>query len=219
VARVEAYLPADLQELCIDAFQRSYSLNASRYFESWGDDARIFGTLVSTTGKFFVEQDLAEKIRAQEVHVSRPANSFVVAAPNCTVHYYKFVENIYGIKFDQSETKAMIPERNQLLLPLYEDFIIRSEAIKNADASSPFLHLVIAHTGDALRGLREMWVGAPSGLGRSGESPWAWVERIYKQEDDGDGRRVLLPPSPAPFTSLPLPDVSVRPRRLENEQS
>jgi hypothetical protein len=219
VARVDAYLPADLRGLYIGAFQRSYSLNSDRYSEGLGDDARIFGTLVSTTGKFFVEQDLAEKIRAQEVQVSRPANSFVVAAPNCTFHYYKFVENIHAIKFDQSETKAMIAESNQLLLPLYEDSIIRSETIKNSDASSPFLHLVIAHTGDPLRGLREMWVGAPSGLGKAGQSPWAWVDRIYKRADDGDGRRVQLRPAPVPFTSLPLPDVAVRPRRVENEQS
>lgn len=217
MSRIDKYLTPELKALYVGALKRAYVENAQRYAESLGDDARIFGTMVSNTGKFFIEGDLAELIHRNGIEVSRPANSFVVQTESCTFHYYKYLENVHSIKFDQSATKAEIAARNQLLLPLYEEFEARSEAIKNADPDAPFLHLVMAHTGDVLRGLHEVWAGAPNGNGRAGASPWAWVECIYRRPDDGEIQIIPGAEPRTPFTSLPMPEVQIRPRESEGQ--
>ncbi len=214
MSRIAEYLSPEMQSQYVEALRRAYDATGSRHDESLGDNALTFGTLASNTAKFLIEQGLGEYVQRGDVQVSRPANSFQVTTDVCTLHYYKYADNVHNIKFDQSATKAQIAEANQLLLPLYDEFAAKNENIKSANGVAPFLHLVVAHTGDPEGGLSEVWVGAPKSVGGGGESPWSWVDCIYKRSPgDSPGiEGIPEPEGPSPFSTAPSPAVEIRRR-------
>lgn len=211
--RWRQYLTEGQKNRYVTGLHAAYRVTGERHDEGLGDNATTFGILVSNTAKHFIETDLAADADRGDVRVTRPANSFQVATPACTFHYYKFLDNVHSIKFDQSSTKEEIAKRNQLVLPFTDAESAQNDAIVSSD-NPPFLHLVLAHTGTPARGLTEVWVGAPNGLGRAGVSPWAWVEQVHLGGSGGDaGLDLPRPEPPDIFSSRKLPDVDIIPRK------
>lgn len=153
----------------LELIASAYRLRAGTHDAALGDNAMTFGMNVRFSIEKFLEDEL---ISLREVDISRPVGSFQISYGGHIFHFYKFgmarTDSIDQLSFENSSTKINLVVDNQLTLPGFPDL----------------KHWVIAHSGNPIDGLIEVFIGAPHTLGGTG-SPWAWRHRVFSATPAG----------------------------------
>jgi hypothetical protein len=201
------YISLAVRALVIRAYEEAYESSQASMSPEEGDDGFVFGVMVWRRAVarlgYYADQ--------YGIHFTRRNNHIELRLANGTLRPYPGgrnpIDETAKLPFRaDSQAKADLVTENTEQLTLFEGF--------------PRVRLVLLHVGDAIHGLRELWIGAPYYDENEELIGWESPEQIYSSVDpifqdvlDEEPQRKF-----PPFNQRPLPDVDMGPRQAIDEE-
>jgi hypothetical protein len=194
----------DIVERIVRALFTAYEVNRVNFDPLIGHTPLSFSIDVWQSSLYFLEQSFGEVVG---VAVDRRGNRFCIHFATCTLYFYKFGSHAeddagaWRLNSAKSATRKRIVETNHLMS------LFNYTMGKDAQPVT-VKELVVVHSGNPGAGLLQVHVGTPISSKRY-EDGWLWRVPLYAAEA---AIEEPLPPLPARFDQMDIPDIEVEAR-------